>query len=290
MENFHSQTYSLRQLASRKSKRPLTLARAIAVTSGKGGVGKSNITINLGLTLQSMDKNVVILDADLGLANIDVLLGKRPKYNISHVIEGNKKIEDIIIEVEGGLRIIPASSGIEKLANLKKEDMDSFISQLKNVEENVDFFFIDTAAGISQEVLGFLLSCNEIFVVTTGEPTAITDAYAIIKAITNKKKDAVIRLIVNMCKTNDEAGIIHKKINAVSQRFLNKKLDLLGGILYDNAVSVSVRKQKPFVQQYPRSTASMGIKMIAKKMLENRTSSGTGTLQDFFTNIKGFMS
>ena len=168
--------------------------------------------------------------------------------------------------------------------------MDRFIGELRHVEQNVDFFIIDTAAGINQDVLAFLLSSNEIFVVTTGEPTAITDAYAIIKAIVHKKRNATIRLIVNMCRTDDEAERIFNKINAVSVRFLNKKLKLLGGILYDSTVSRAVRKQKPFLHHYPNSPASLGVRAIAKKMLEARTVQNTGNLQDFFTNIKGFIS
>ena len=290
MDNLNSQTYSLRSLANKRGSRSQLLTKAIAITSGKGGVGKSNIAINLGLALQDMGKSIIILDADLGLANVDVLLGKKPLYNINHVIEGQKNIKEIIMEVENGLKIIPASSGIENLANLDKSEMDRFIGELRHVEQNVDFFLIDTAAGINQEVLAFLLSSNEIFVVTTGEPTAITDAYAIIKAIVHKKRNATIRLIVNMCRTDDEAERIFNKINAVSVRFLNKKLKLLGGILYDSTVSRAVRKQKPFLHHYPNSPASLGVRAIAKKMLEARTVQNTGNLQDFFTNIKGFIS
>ncbi|MBN1520916.1 MAG: MinD/ParA family protein [Candidatus Aureabacteria bacterium] len=290
MENSHSQTYSLRQLASQRKRQPRQLSRAVSITSGKGGVGKSNIAINLGLALQDMGKNVTILDADLGLANVDVLLGKKPLYNINHVIEGEKKISEVIMEVQNGLKIIPASSGIEKLANLEQEKMDQFIHDLKEVEKNVDFFLIDTAAGITQEVLGFLTSSNEIIVVTTGEPTAITDAYAIIKSIHHKKTQAAIRIIVNMCKTDEEAEKIFSRIHAVSQRFLSRKLDFLGGIPYDEAVSLSVRAQKPFIALHPRCRASVSIRMIAKKILENRTYKNTGTLQDFFNNIKGFLS
>ena len=286
----NSQTYSLRQLAARKKTRTRQLARAIAITSGKGGVGKSNIAINLGLTLQEMGKKVTILDADLGLANVDVLLGQKPLYNIHHVIQGKKRIDEIIMTLENGLKIIPASSGIEKLAELPQEEMDQFIHDLGKIEQNIDYFFIDTAAGISHEVLSFLISSHEIIVITTGEPTAITDAYAIIKTITHKKPDAVIRLIVNMCRTDDEAKIIYNKINAVSLRFLNQKLEFLGGIPFDDTVTQAVRRQKAFVMQYPKSRASAGIRMIAKKILENRTIQKTGNLQDFFNNIKGFMT
>jgi flagellar biosynthesis protein FlhG len=290
MENFNAQTYSLKQLAARKKDRPHTLARAISITSGKGGVGKSNIAINLGLALQELKKNVIILDADLGLANVDVLLGKKPLFNINHVIEGQKKVEDIIMEVENGLKIIPASSGIEKLASLDQDKMDQFIEGLKSVEHNVDFFIIDTAAGITQAVLHFLIASNEVFVVTTNEPTAITDAYAIIKAITHRKKEARVRVIVNMCRSYDEALSVFNKINAVSLRFLNKNLEFLGGILKDETVSLAVRQQSPFVLRYPKSEAAAGIFQIARKMLENRTPAESGNLQDFFTNIKGLMS
>jgi flagellar biosynthesis protein FlhG len=237
-----------------------------------------------------MGKKVVIFDADLGLANVDILLGKKPQYNINHVIEGQKKIEEIIMEVDNGLKIIPASSGIEKLASLSAEKMDEIIEGLKAVERDVDFFIIDTAAGIAPAVLGFLVASSEVFVVTTNEPTAITDAYAVIKTLHRRKQNAQTSVIVNMCRGPEEARVIFDRINGVFRRsFQERSLQFLGAVPRDDNVSLAVRRQVPFVLNYPRSEASGAVRQIARKMLENRTPPESG-LDDFFKNIRGLMT
>jgi len=261
--------------------------RVITVASGKGGVGKTNFTLNLGIALAEYGQRVLILDADLGLANIDVILGISPKYNLLHVITGEKDIQDIIIEGPNGIKIIPGGSGIYELTDLEEWQLERFLLKLSKLENENDYLLIDTGAGISKNVLNFTLAADEIYIVTTPEPTSITDAYGLIKTLHKHKFLGEIKLIVNKALTVEEAEITGKKLQIVVNRFLKScKLEILGYVLEDKAVPKAVKKQKPFLLDNPTARASEDIYKIASKICncsnDARDASG---LKSYFNKI-----
>jgi len=239
--------------------------RTIAITSGKGGVGKTNFTANLGISLSIQGGKVVIIDADLGLANIDVIFRLSPKFNLRHVIAGEKTISEIMIEGPFGVMIIPASSGVEYLANLPQEKREKFIEELFETTEEADFLLIDTAAGISQNVLSFATAAEEVIVITTPEPTSITDAYAMIKVLF-QREHSNIKLLVNMAFSANQAKEVAEKINLVVKQFLKKEIDFLGYILEDENMPQAVKEQKPLILLNPNSKAARCITNIASKI------------------------
>ena len=242
--------------------------RTIAITSGKGGVGKTSIAANLGLAIAAQNKRVGIIDADLGLANIDVILKLKPRYNIEHVISGEKKLSEIFIRGPAGLTIIPAGSGRLSLANLPNLDRDRLIRELVQSTSNFDMMFIDTAAGISHNVVDFVLAAQEVIVITTPEPTAITDAYAMIKVISQREKTD-IGIIVNMAYSSRQAQEIAERIIMAARRFINARAHFMGHILTDAAVSDAVSAQQPLIFKYPRSSAAQCINALASKILKH---------------------
>lgn len=243
--------------------------RTIAITSGKGGVGKTNITANLGLVLAAQNNKVGIIDADLGLANIDVILKLRPKYNIEHVIAGEKELQDIFIKGPAGITVIPASPGRSSMANLSNFERNVLIMELLDSVGNFDITFIDTAAGISDNVLDFALAAEEIIIVTTPEPTAITDAYAMIKVIF-QRKEADIGIIVNMVDSDQQAQEVAERIIIAVQRFINAKAHFVGHILTDSAMSEAVTTQEPLIFRYPGSNAAQCISELARKIMRGK--------------------
>jgi len=266
------QAEGLRELVKRSKDfaakaRPARLARIISVTSGKGGVGKTNVVVNLGIGLARRGSRVLVIDADLGLANVDIVLGLTSRYNLYHVIKGEKKLQEIIVDGPEGLKVIAGGAGIRELANLSNSQRVQFIASMSELDDYADIILIDTSAGISQNVLGFVLASDEAIVVTTPEPTAIRDAYGIIKAIALENKDAKIRLIVNMAANPQEAEDVASRIEMVARQFLDIGLDKLGYILRDPAVPESVLKQKPFMVAYPTSKASKCVEVIADRLL-----------------------
>lgn len=246
-----------------------TESRIITVTSGKGGVGKTNFTINLAILLMQMKKKVIVIDADLGLANIDVILGITPKYDLNNVLEGDKKITEVITEGPCGLKFIAGGTIAKKIIALEKIQMERFAEGLKQLGEYAEIILIDTGAGISQNVLSFVLASNEVIVVTTPEPTAIADAYGIVKVISINNNKAQIKLVVNSAKHTYEAEQTAKKLRIIAQTFLNLEIDYLGHIFKDECVTRAVRKQQPFVITYPYSEARLCIENIAKKVSNN---------------------
>lgn len=245
------------------------LARIIAITSGKGGVGKTNITANLALAMTMQDKKVSIIDADLGLANIDVILRLNPKYTLEHVVMGEKKLQDVFVKGPAGLTIIPASPGRLPMASLSEADRTLLIKELIRSASNFDVTFIDTAAGISSNVVDFVVAAQETIVITTPEPTAITDAYAMIKVI-SQRKDTDIGIIVNMVQNPNQAKDVSERIIMAARRFINAKAHYIGYVLKDPAVSDAVTCQQPLIFKHPNSTATQCINVLAKKILEKR--------------------
>jgi flagellar biosynthesis protein FlhG len=240
--------------------------RVIAITSGKGGVGKTSIVGNLGYAFAKTGKKVLILDADLGLGNLDVLLGLAPKFNLSHVILGEKSIEDILIEGPGKMMILPASSGIQELTSLTKDQKIQILKQLDGLVDGVDVLFIDTAAGISSNVMDFNATAQEVVVVVSPEPTSITDAYALMKVLSLKYSGKTCKLMVNMVRRPEEGREVFRQLQLVTDRFLDINIEYLGYIMFDEKVTKGVKSQKIVSELYPDSEASRCFKSISRKV------------------------
>lgn len=245
------------------SRRLVRKTRVLAVTSGKGGVGKTNFVANLAACLTSMGKRVVVLDADFGLANIDILLGLNPRYHLGHVLFGRKTLTEIMVEGPGGIRVIPASSGLQCLAELTLQQRNFLAESLAEVEGDADYLLIDTAAGISSNVLHFLLAAPEIVVVSAPEPTAIVDAYAVIKIVLAEDPGKTIRVLINSVSDEEEARDVFDQINSVVKRFLNREVIYLGHVEHDPNVLKAVRGQVLVTQLHPAAPASRCFLKIA---------------------------
>jgi flagellar biosynthesis protein FlhG len=240
--------------------------RIIAITSGKGGVGKTNIVANLGFTLSRFGKKILIFDADLGLGNLDILLGLTPEYNLSHVIRREKQLSEIVVPGPGRLQILPAASGIQELTSLSPEDRYLVFSQLEAFIRDFDIMLIDTAAGISSNVLFFNINADEIIVVATPEPTSITDAYALMKVLSVKYGTDHFKLVVNAAANDTEADDVFRQINLVANQFLDVKIDYYGGIVLDENLKKGVRQQKVVSELSPLTKASRNFASLARKI------------------------
>lgn len=245
-------------------------SRVIAVTSGKGGVGKTNFTVNLGIKFAQMGLRVVIIDADLGLANVDVVMGKMSKYNLSDVINSNKNILEILEEGYEGVKFVSGGSGVQELVKLNRTQLVDLLMKLGRLDEEADIILIDTGAGLSENVISFVHAAREVILVTTPEPTSITDAYALIKTITHKDKTKNIKVVVNRADNAAEAFNILDKLNVVTQKFLGVRLQKLGYILNDTCVTKAVKIQQPFVISFARSEASRNMNDIALTLMDNK--------------------
>lgn len=241
--------------------------RVIAVTSGKGGVGKTNIVANMGYAFSRLGKKVLILDADLGLGNLDVLLGIAPKYNLSHVLMGQKSINEIIVEGPGNLLILPAASGIQELTQLTKQQKVQILRELDLVIDHVDLLLIDTAAGISSNVMDFNAIAQEIIVVVSPEPTAITDAYALMKVLALKYAEKSCKIIVNLANTTQQGNEVFRQLNLVTERFLDMKIEHVGSVLFDANVTAGIKQQKLVSDLFPNTLASKCFQGLARKIM-----------------------
>jgi flagellar biosynthesis protein FlhG len=240
--------------------------RVIAVTSGKGGVGKTNIAANLAFFLARMRRKTLILDADTGLANIDVILGLTPEYNLYHVLKGEKSFSEAVIKGPGGIMVLPASSGITEMAELSAGQKLTLLGGFEDFRRSIDFMFVDTAAGIAGNVLYFNAAAREIIVVVSPEPTSLTDAYALIKILYQRHAKKRFRLIVNMVKDKAEAKEVFDRISRATDHFLNLAVNYLGYVVKDDMVTESVRRQKAFAELYPDSPASRCLREIAERL------------------------
>ena len=258
-------------------------AKVLAITSGKGGVGKTSIAANLAVCLAASRKKTILFDADLGLGNLDVIMGLNSKYNISHVIRGRKSIEEIIHIGPEGLEIICGTSGLEELANINEFQRQRLLRELSKLQENVDVIVIDTAAGISRSVIGFCLAADHVLVVTTPEATAMTDAYAMIKVRIGNRFGGRISLIVNLAETITEGKKIYHQVVNVVKRFLNAHVYDAGVILRDERVSSAVRLRKPVVLAYPKAQISLSLAALAAKL--SSYSTGKPDKEGFFNKV-----
>ncbi len=240
--------------------------QVIAITGGKGGVGKSNVSINTAMALAELGRRVVVLDADLGLANIDVLLGITASRNIGDVLSGECTLQEVMVDGPGGIRIVPASSGIQQLTQLSALEHAGLINAFSEISDELDVLIIDTAAGISEQVLSFARAAQEILMVVCDEPTSITDCYAVIKLL-NKNHDLFrFRVLANMVRSPEEGRNLFNKLTRVTERFLEVALQYEGSIPFDEQVRKAVQRQRPVYEAYPRSKASLAFKQLAQRV------------------------
>lgn len=269
------------------------VARVITVTSGKGGVGKSNMSVNLALQLRKLGKSVLIFDADFGLANIEVLFGAIPQFNLGDVIYRDKNIKDVITTGPMDIKFISGGTGIDGLGNLGKEQIQKLVTNLAELDSLADIIIIDTGAGISDSVLDFVMSGSEVVLVTTPEPTSITDSYSLLKAI-NRNKDydrsnLRIRVAVNKVSSQNEGKALFSKLNVVVQRFLDLSIEYLGAIPMDESIYKAVMQQSPVSLKFPNSKATRAYEDIARIIIsgdEGETETKRGIAQLFSSFIR----
>ncbi|HOJ63104.1 MAG TPA: MinD/ParA family protein [Spirochaetota bacterium] len=281
------QAENLRKMMQYKGVSDKKKTRIITVSSGKGGVGKTNIAVNMGIAFAQMGKKVVVMDADLGLANVNVCLGIIPKYNLFQLIKKQKTMKDIIIDTNFGIQIVAGASGFSKIANLTEEERNAFIKELDTLSY-ADILIIDTGAGVSQNVLSFIVASDEAIIVTTPEPTAITDAYGIIKIIATEinNPQLELKLIVNRVHSIVEGRKVAERVISIAGQFLNIKVENLGMIYEDMIVPQGVRKQTPFLVLDPNSKASISIRHIVAT-LEGVEFKEGGGLKNFIMKLIG---
>lgn len=266
------QSQQLRNIIKQQNMQQQHLARVITVTSGKGGVGKSNMSVNMAIQLSRLGKKVIILDADFGLANVEVMLGTRPKYNMADMIFGGKNIRDVICKGPENIGFISGGSGIKELSNLSKDQISGIINMMYGLDSLADIIIIDTGAGISDAVIDMVLASSEVLLVTTPEPTSITDAYALLKTINKtpgfNAENTKIRMIGNRTLNMSDGYDLYNKLNSVVERFLNMKMEYLGAVPFDVNLTKAVMRQQPVSIAYPNTPAVKSIKAMAKTLID----------------------
>jgi flagellar biosynthesis protein FlhG len=277
-------------LNSREAAKPslprTSQCRVIAVTSGKGGVGKTNITVNLALALSRKGLKVLLMDADMGLANVDVLFGIIPKHTLVSVLNGQKTLKEIIVEGPEGVRIVASGSGgVQELADLNESQRNKFLQALMELQHESDVILVDTGAGLHRNVLAFAIAAEEVLIVTTPEPTALMDAYGMMKVLHREKKDPVIRVLVNMASGQQEADEAGNKMVVLTKRFLNLDVEYVGFIPRDPAMIRAVKSQKPILLTSTISPASAAIHRLTERLLSGKPKNENGQLLHFFKKV-----
>ncbi len=288
------QAEKLRQLVGKINSQELTdsvsdvkkACRVVAVTSGKGGVGKTNISVNFGLALAKKGRKVLLMDADMGLANVDVMMGIIPANTLMNVLNGDKRLSEIIIEGPLGLRLVASGSGgVQELAELNEVQRNRFLQDLFDLQNQEEVILIDTGAGLHRNVLAFVLASEEVIVVTTPEPTALMDAYGMIKTIFREKKDPIISIVVNMASTPAEGDEAGRKLVILSKRFLSLEINYLGSIPRDMGMVRAVKEQHPILLSSPMSPAALSLSRIAEAYFSGKVQSNAGNLSQFFKKV-----
>ncbi|MBC8207794.1 MAG: MinD/ParA family protein [Desulfobulbaceae bacterium] len=283
----HDQATTLR---STNDKIELPGARSItrvhAITSGKGGVGKTALTVNTAVSLAKRGKSVLILDADLGLANVDIALGLIPPYNLNHFFSGEQELNDIVVEGPHGIKVLPAGSGIQSFIRLNSELKMRLIDGLEQLNSHFDFVLIDTEAGISDNVVYFNTAAQEILVVTTPEPTSITDAYALMKLLSTRYHEKRFNLVINQVESDEDALDVYRKLTMVAGRYLDISIDFLGSIPADKQMVQAIRKQQPLVEFDPESATSSAFADLAELLINSHPSRDPkGSVQFFWQKL-----
>ena len=263
-------------------------SRLIAITSGKGGVGKTTLAANLGLFWAQMGKRVVLLDLDLGLANVDVMLNLRPRYNLSHVITGKLRMTEVLTFC-GGMGIVPGSSGVPDVADLGRNGVARLIDDFDQLQADADIILLDTAAGIGSSVIDFLSAADEVLIVVTTEPTSVMDAYAMIKMLSRRPNCPPINLVVNMARDKQEGLRVSRGIVEVSKRFLDREVRAVGYVPVDAQVAQSVRQRRPFILSYPNGLGTKAVRGIGRAMIGN-ASAKPRSAEGFLGRMLSFLS
>lgn len=256
--------------------------RVIAVTSGKGGVGKTNVSVNIGVSLASQGKDVMLMDADLGLANVDVMLGLQPQYDLSHVLNGERTLDEVMCTGPQGLKIIPASSGIQAMAELSTVEHAGVISAFSDISCPPEVLIVDTAAGISDNVVTFSRAAQEVVVVVCDEPASITDAYALIKLLNREYGIYRFRVIANMVQSAQDGRALYNKILRVTDRYLDVALDFMGIVPFDEFLRKAIQKQRAVIEAYPRSKSALAFKKLANRVDSWPVPANAGGQLEFF--------
>lgn len=285
----NDQASALRQIVQnikkQRARAPGEGARVVCVTSGKGGVGKTSFTVNLAISLAKKGLRVLIVDADFGLANVDVVMGVTPRYDLSHVIRHEVDIKEAIVEGPGGVRIVSGGSGVLDLLNLTETQLSNVIDKLFKMEDAADVILFDTGAGVNPNILRLIESSEEVIVITTPEPTAIMDAYALVKTVRGHGSEAKIRLVVNRAESVAEAEDTMAKFAAVVRLYLQVEVEEFGHVLADPVVSRAVRLQRPFVMSFPKSQAARDIDAITWRFMNVQPEGESKGLKGFLNNL-----
>ena len=260
--------------------------RVIAVASGKGGVGKTNVSVNLGIALSKQGHRVLLMDADMGLANVDIMLGLQTEFNLSHVLDGQKTLREVIVDGPAGLKVIPAASGVRRMAQLSAQENAGIINAFSELSSDLDILIVDTAAGIADSVVSFCRASQEVVVVVTDEPASITDAYALIKVLSRDYQLTRFRLLANMSRSSAHGQQLYEKLSKVCEQFLDVTLDYLGTVPFDHDLRESVQKQVPVTVHRPNSISAKAFQGMAQKIENWPIPRGvTGYLQFFVENL-----
>lgn len=286
----NDQAAGLRAMQSNQNQKPISEAkspvRVIAVASGKGGVGKTNVSVNLGIALSKQGHRVLLMDADMGLANVDIMLGLQTEFNLSHVLDGQKTLREVIVDGPSGLKVIPAASGVRRMAQLSAMENAGIINAFSELSNELDVLIVDTAAGIADSVVSFCRAAQEVVVVVTDEPASITDAYALIKVLSRDYQLTRFRLLANMSRSSAHGQQLYEKLAKVCEQFLDVSLDYLGTVPFDHDLRESVQKQVPVTVHRPNSVSAKAFNGMAQKIETWPIPRGvTGYLQFFVENL-----
>ena len=266
------QASSLRELVSSRKKEASRFEglRSIAVVSGKGGVGKTNLSVNLALALGEMGFRTAILDADLGLANADLLFGIVPRHHLGHVIRGEREVGEILLPISDRVSLITGGAGVQELADLDEQQQSHLIEKLSVLEGKVDVLLVDTGAGIHKNVLSFALAADQALLLTTTEPTAIRDCYGVLKSLTLVSSGKLdVSLVVNMAGSDEEAFSVADRVQMAAGQFLNLDIPYVGYVLWDRSVGDAVKLRRPFLQNQPDSAAARCVRVVARRLIRS---------------------